>query len=280
MNTIRTFAAEDATIIYGGVYDDALGDDLRVTVVATGLGRPLAARASQAAAGGQQWSAENRHRQPARLGRVSTTSQLDAMPAVIRAQPRLDGRGAAATAASTSTTSRRSCASRRTRALGTGDPQAPRSLAGVAPPPALVESTPMLRQRTLKIADPRHRRRPAHRPEGAHDAAPGAARHGHRLPARRSAAPVDIPARAELVGDTRLASTPGAGRTSRSTPSSTSCPRFAGLGVDNAYVDLDAPEVPIMDGSASPFVLLIQPAGIERAGARPSASSASCGGSR
>jgi len=44
MNTIRAFAAEDATIIYGGVYDDALGDDLRVTVVATGLGQPLMAR--------------------------------------------------------------------------------------------------------------------------------------------------------------------------------------------------------------------------------------------
>ena len=37
---------------------------------------------------------------------------------------------------------------------------------------------------------------------------------------------------------------------------------FAGLGVDNAYVDLSAPEVPIMDGSASPFVFLIQSAGL------------------
>jgi len=44
MNTVRAFAAEDATIIYGGVYDDALGEDLRVTVVATGLGQPLGAR--------------------------------------------------------------------------------------------------------------------------------------------------------------------------------------------------------------------------------------------
>src|SRR5262245_37071414 len=44
MNTIRAFAAEDATIIYGGVYDDTLGDDLRVTVVATGLGQPLMGR--------------------------------------------------------------------------------------------------------------------------------------------------------------------------------------------------------------------------------------------
>ena len=38
---------------------------------------------------------------------------------------------------------------------------------------------------------------------------------------------------------------------------------LAGLGVDNAYVDLDAAEVPILDGSASPFVFLIQSAGID-----------------
>jgi UDP-3-O-[3-hydroxymyristoyl] N-acetylglucosamine deacetylase len=37
---------------------------------------------------------------------------------------------------------------------------------------------------------------------------------------------------------------------------------FAGLGIDNAYVDLTAPEVPIMDGSAGPFVFLVQSAGI------------------
>ena len=37
---------------------------------------------------------------------------------------------------------------------------------------------------------------------------------------------------------------------------------FAGLGIDNAYVDVTAPEVPIMDGSAGPFVFLIQSAGI------------------
>ena len=40
MNTIRAFAAEDATIIYGGVYDEEVGDELRVTVIATGLGLP------------------------------------------------------------------------------------------------------------------------------------------------------------------------------------------------------------------------------------------------
>ena len=44
MNTIRAFAADDATIIYGGVFDESVGDDLRVTVIATGLGAPVAAR--------------------------------------------------------------------------------------------------------------------------------------------------------------------------------------------------------------------------------------------
>lgn len=38
---------------------------------------------------------------------------------------------------------------------------------------------------------------------------------------------------------------------------------FAGLGIDNAYVEVSAPEVPIMDGSAGPFIFLIQSAGIE-----------------
>lgn len=45
MNTVRSFAAEDATIIFGAVYDDAMAEDLRVTVVATGLGQPQAMRA-------------------------------------------------------------------------------------------------------------------------------------------------------------------------------------------------------------------------------------------
>jgi cell division protein FtsZ len=39
METIRAFAADDATVIFGAVYDETMGDDLRVTVVATGLGR-------------------------------------------------------------------------------------------------------------------------------------------------------------------------------------------------------------------------------------------------
>src|SRR5512134_476716 len=75
--------------------------------------------------------------------------------------------------------------------------------------------------------------------------------------------PVDIPARAELVGEARLASTLVQGEVKIHTVEHLMS-AFGGLGVDNAFVDLDAPELPIMDGSASPFVLLIQQAGIER----------------
>ena len=48
MNTIRAFAAEDATVIFGTVKDESMGDDLRVTVVATGLGRTAVRKQPQA----------------------------------------------------------------------------------------------------------------------------------------------------------------------------------------------------------------------------------------
>jgi UDP-3-O-[3-hydroxymyristoyl] N-acetylglucosamine deacetylase len=74
--------------------------------------------------------------------------------------------------------------------------------------------------------------------------------------------PVDIPARAGLVGEARLASTLVQGEVKVHTVEHLMS-ALGGLGIDNAYVDLDASELPIMDGSASPFVLLIQQAGIE-----------------
>jgi len=76
------------------------------------------------------------------------------------------------------------------------------------------------------------------------------------------ASPVDMPVSAELVGDTRLCSTLDNGQTSVATVEHLMS-ALAGLGVDNIYVDLDGPEVPIMDGSASSFVFLLQSAGIE-----------------
>ena len=74
--------------------------------------------------------------------------------------------------------------------------------------------------------------------------------------------PVDILARAENVGETSLSSTLVSGGVRISTVEHL-LSAFAGLGIDNAYVEVSAPEVPIMDGSAGPFVFLIQSAGVE-----------------
>ncbi len=74
--------------------------------------------------------------------------------------------------------------------------------------------------------------------------------------------PVDIPARAMMVGDTRMCSCLEKDGAKVGTIEHLMS-AFAGLGIDNAWVDLDAPEVPILDGSAAPFVFLIQSAGIE-----------------
>ena len=74
--------------------------------------------------------------------------------------------------------------------------------------------------------------------------------------------PVEVQAKAENVGDTTLSSTLSLGDVRISTVEHL-LSAMAGLGIDNAYVDLSAAEVPIMDGSAGPFVFLIQSAGIE-----------------
>jgi len=79
------------------------------------------------------------------------------------------------------------------------------------------------------------------------------------------ALPVDIPARAEMVSDTRMASTisaggdPGAPKVQTIEHFMSAC---AGLGIDNLRVDLDADEMPILDGSAAAFCFLLQSAGI------------------
>jgi UDP-3-O-[3-hydroxymyristoyl] N-acetylglucosamine deacetylase len=74
--------------------------------------------------------------------------------------------------------------------------------------------------------------------------------------------PVEIKASPENVGDTRLSTTLEQDGVRISTVEHL-LSAFAGLGIDNAYVDVSAPEVPIMDGSAGPFVFLIQSAGVE-----------------
>lgn len=74
--------------------------------------------------------------------------------------------------------------------------------------------------------------------------------------------PVDLPAEALAVGDTRMASTLSRDGAKVSTVEHlmSAC---AGLGIDNLYVDVTAEEIPIMDGSASSFVFLLQQAGLQ-----------------
>ena len=79
--------------------------------------------------------------------------------------------------------------------------------------------------------------------------------------------PVDIPAAALNVTETNLGTTLtyGAGKVATVEHLLSA---IAGLGIDNLFVDLTAPEVPIMDGSAAPFVFLLQSAGIEEQAAQ------------
>ena len=80
----------------------------------------------------------------------------------------------------------------------------------------------------------------------------------HRVDLER---PVSIPANALHVGDTRLSSTLSRDGASISTVEHLMS-ALAGLGIDNLHVDVAGPELPIMDGSAGPFVFLLQSAGI------------------
>ncbi len=87
MNTVREFAAEDAHIIFGAVYDESMGEDIRVTVVATGLGQAAAKRQSfevintpvvQATGTDGGYAPQNNATANIDYG------QLDAVPAVVR----------------------------------------------------------------------------------------------------------------------------------------------------------------------------------------------------
>lgn len=79
---------------------------------------------------------------------------------------------------------------------------------------------------------------------------------------------VDVPADAALVKDTTLCTALDHGGVRVATIEHLMS-ALAGLGIDNVYIELSSPEVPIMDGSAGPFVFLIQSAGIaEQAAAK------------
>src|SRR5712692_9210359 len=72
---------------------------------------------------------------------------------------------------------------------------------------------------------------------------------------------VTIPATSEFVVDTELATTLGRGGARVGTVEHLLA-ALAGLGIDNLRVELDGPEVPIMDGSAAPFAYLVKTAGV------------------
>ena len=80
---------------------------------------------------------------------------------------------------------------------------------------------------------------------------------------------VEIPARSESVVDTTLSTSIAKGKARVATVEHVVA-ALAGLGVDNCRVEIDGPEIPILDGSAAPFVYLLQEAGIvtQRAGKR------------
>jgi UDP-3-O-[3-hydroxymyristoyl] N-acetylglucosamine deacetylase len=81
--------------------------------------------------------------------------------------------------------------------------------------------------------------------------------------------PIEIPARAGAVRSTRLATTLGKGDVTIGTVEHLLAALY-GLGIDNIRVEVDGPEVPVMDGSAAPFVYLLRSAGVHpQRAARP-----------
>ena len=88
MRTIQTFAADDAHIIFGAVYDEAMGDNLRVTVVATGLGNREVARAQKPQLVVQRTGTDNAGIQVVDYG------TLDSRAGGVPQEPQFDDRGA------------------------------------------------------------------------------------------------------------------------------------------------------------------------------------------
>ena len=85
MNTVREFAAEDAHIIFGAVYDENMGEDIRVTVVATGLGQAQAKRQSFEVINTPVLQATGTDGGFAQGGGLAIDyGSLDAVPAVVR----------------------------------------------------------------------------------------------------------------------------------------------------------------------------------------------------
>jgi cell division protein FtsZ len=83
MNTVRTFAAEDAHIIFGAVYDEGMGENIRVTVVATGLGQAQAKRQTFEVINTPVLQATGTHDASAMMSPAINYNDLD-VPAIVR----------------------------------------------------------------------------------------------------------------------------------------------------------------------------------------------------
>jgi cell division protein FtsZ len=83
MNTVRAFAADDAHIIFGAVYDEQMAEDIRVTVVATGLGQAQARRQNFEVISSSARQATGTDG-PFVLGPNFDYSSLDQVPAIVR----------------------------------------------------------------------------------------------------------------------------------------------------------------------------------------------------
>ena len=110
METIKAFAADSATVIVGTVYDDSLEDQLRVTIVATGLGKP-AVRQRRSRSRCTVVAQQDRHRQPGAWTSTTTRSSSRRSSAAATATRPSRRCGSRAWRCSIS---RRFCASRRT----------------------------------------------------------------------------------------------------------------------------------------------------------------------
>ncbi|HEX5801462.1 MAG TPA: cell division protein FtsZ [Azospira sp.] len=84
MNTVREFAAEDAHIIFGAVYDEAMGENIRVTVVATGLGQAQAKRQTFEVINTPVLQATGTHDASAMASPTINYNDLDNVPAIVR----------------------------------------------------------------------------------------------------------------------------------------------------------------------------------------------------
>ena len=290
MNTIRRYAADDAHVIYGTAYDESLGDQLRVTVIATGLS-PAATRQqapiSMVAQAPVQrtgtddlpimksmavprHNAGRHHGTPhgAGLQRADHAQRLAQRPHRGGGQGRCAGqqrhgrdRDPGVPAQAGGLMGRLERLRRGPRHGGDG------SLRGTIALPACGTIPSMLQQRTLKsmtravgVGVHGGQRveltlRPAPPDSGiVVSARRSAAAGGHRRRRRRRSATRAWPRRCRAGGD------PGAPKVQTIEHLLSAC---AGLGLDNLVVDITAEEVPILDGSAASFVFLLQSAGIE-----------------